>query len=55
MSIGTEVEITSGIRPIALILISIYPECDSELSPREYLDSSHDKIYLSVARVSSGE
>ena len=47
MSIGTEVEITSGLISIALIVISIYQGFDSEWTPREYLDSSHDKKNMS--------
>ena len=43
MSVGTEVEITDGIRSIALIAMYIDPECDSEWSSMEYLDYSHDK------------
>ena len=43
MSLGAEVEITDGIRLIALTAISIDPECDSKWSSTEYLDSSHDK------------
>ena len=33
--------------------MSIYPECDSDWSSREYLDSSHDKKNGSIGRVSS--
>ena len=49
---GTEVEIPSGIILIALIEMSIYPECDSEWLSREYLNSSHEKE-CSAGRVSS--
>ena len=51
---GTEVKIPSGIRLIALIEMSIDPECDSEWSSREYLDSSREKKG-SIGRVSSEE
>ena len=52
---GTEVEIPSEIRLIALIEMSIYPECDSEWSSREYLYSSHFKKYRSIGIVYSVE
>ena len=35
--------------------MSIYPECDSEWSSREYLDYYHDKKYISIGIVPSGE
>ena len=52
---GTEVEIQSRIILIALIEMYIDPECDSEWSSREYLDSSHSKKYGSIGRVFSRE
>ena len=55
MSLGTEVEIPPGIILIALILMSIYPECDSECLSRKKLDYSHGKNYGSVGSVYYGE
>ena len=43
MSVGTDFEIRSGIRSIALIKLYIDPGSDLEWSPREYLDSSDEK------------
>ena len=55
MSVLTEVETPAGIRSIAFIAMSIDTKCDSEWSPREYFDYSHDKKYGSLGRVYSGE
>ena len=55
MFIGTGVEIPAGIRSIAMIVMSIDPECYLECPSREYLDSSHEKKYGSVGIASYGE
>ena len=41
VSVGTEFEISDGIRLIAMKEMSIDPEGDSEWSSREYFDSPH--------------
>ena len=55
MPVGTEVQMLSGIRLIALIAMSIDPVCDLEWSWKEYLDSSPDKKYGSVCFFASGK